>query len=146
MLVLVIILAALGVVVGLASLLSQKGGDAGNDVVMPAKNSCATCSGSDPRCEQLCMLEAAVKDVEYYDDEELDKYRGRSSDSYSDEETDEFADVLYTLRPDDVKGWSRSLTLRGINIPDGLKDELIMMIDDSARTENAAMSDDNKTA
>ena len=46
----------------------------------------------------------------------------------TDEEIAEFEEVLYTLRPSDAAGWSRSLTLRNINIPERLRDELIMLI------------------
>ena len=94
-----------------------------------AEPSCATCSGDDARCEQDCMLEAAVKEIEYYDDEHLDKYAGRSSDSYTDEEIEEFEEVMYTLQPEDVAGWNRSLILRNVNIPDCLKDELIALLE-----------------
>lgn len=72
-------------------------------------------------------MEAATKPVEYFDDEELDAYKGRSSDSYSDDEAAEFADVLETLRAEDVKPWNRSLILRGINMPDQIKDEYIAL-------------------
>ncbi len=75
-----------------------------------------------------CMMEAATQAIEYYEDEELDDFRGRTSDSYTEQEVERFAEVLYTLRPEEVKGWSRSLTLRGINIPDSLKDELLLMM------------------
>ena len=44
------------------------------------------------------------------------------------EEIAEFEEVLYTLRPSDAAGWSRSLTLRNINIPERLRDELILLI------------------
>lgn len=74
------------------------------------------------------MLEAAVKDIEYYDDEQLDKYKNRPADSYTDEEIEEFAEVLYTLQKNDVKGWNRSLILRQINIPNQLKDDLIALL------------------
>lgn len=74
------------------------------------------------------MMEAATKEIEYYDDEELDTYKGRPSDSYSDEEVEEFAEILYTMQPKDVAGWSRSLILRGINLPNQLKDEVIAFI------------------
>ena len=77
------------------------------------------------------MLEAAVRDVEYYDDEELDKYRGRDSADYTDNEAEEFAEVFYTMRPSDVQGWNRSLILRQINLPNQLKDEVIMVINDA---------------
>ena len=75
------------------------------------------------------MMEAATREIEYYDDEELDRYRGRRSDEYTDDEVHEFADVLYTMHPDEVAGWNRSLILRGINLPDALKDEVIMLME-----------------
>lgn|SRR5574344_207096 len=96
-------------------------------IIMP-KGDCSTCNGTNDKCEQECMMEAATKEIEYYDDEELDKYRGRSSDSYQDEEVEEFRDVLYTMRKEDVKGWNRSLILRAVALPDQLKDEVIMII------------------
>ena len=48
---------------------------------------------------------------------------------YDDDETQQFADVLYTMRQDEVAAWCRSLTLRGINLPNALKDEVVMMIE-----------------
>ena len=100
------------------------------DVVMPTSGDCSSCDGTDDKCEQVCMMEAATKDVEYYDDEELDRFRGRESDQYTDEEVEEFATVLYTMQPKEVKGWNRSLILREINLPNQIKDELIAMIED----------------
>ncbi|PVX53557.1 hypothetical protein [Hallella colorans] len=88
---------------------------------------CATCADPTAECEQVCLMRAATKPVEYFDDEELDAYKGRSSDAYTEEETDEFAEVLETLRPEEVRAWSRSLTLRGINMPDGIKSEYIQL-------------------
>jgi hypothetical protein len=75
------------------------------------------------------MMEAAVKDIEYFDDEELDAFRGRPSEDYSDDEAEAFREVLYTMRPEEVKDWNRSLILRGINMPNQLKDEVIMMLE-----------------
>ena len=72
-------------------------------------------------------MEAATKPAEYYDDEELDAFRGRRSDEYNDEEATMFAEVLETLRPDEVRPWSRSLIVRGINMPDQIKDEFIAL-------------------
>lgn len=100
------------------------------DVVAP-KGDCGSCDGSPTsKCEQECMLEAATKPIEYYDDEELDAYRGRPSNAYTDEEAEEFREVLYTMRPDEAAGWSRSLTLRGIEVPNQIKDELLMLVKD----------------
>ena len=77
-----------------------------------------------------CMMEAATKEIEYYDDEELDRFRGRPSDGYTDSEAEAFAEVMQTMRPDEVKGWNRSLILRGINMPDQIKDDFIALADD----------------
>lgn len=76
-----------------------------------------------------CVMEQAVKEIEYFDDEELDAYKGRKSDSYTDEEAAQFAEVLYTMRPSEVKDWTASLILRGISMPDQIKDEAIMLME-----------------
>ena len=126
--ILLLALVALGLLAALLGMLSRKTENNEPEVVQADAASCATCNGEDERCEQECMLEAAVKAIEYYDDEELDQYRGRPSDGYTDSEAEEFADVLYTMKPEEVKGWNRSLILRQINLPNQLKDEVIMMM------------------
>ena len=129
MTILVLILVALGVFSAVLGLLSHKTGNDEDTIVRADTASCATCSGEDERCEQTCMMEAYVKDIEYYDDEELDIFQGRASENYTDEEAEQFAEVLYTMKPEEVKGWNRSLILRHINLPNQLKDEVIMMIE-----------------
>ena len=74
------------------------------------------------------MLAAVSKGIEYYNDEELDRFRGRYSDEYTDEEVEEFREVMLTCKDDEVAGWCRSLQLRGIELPDDLKDELFLII------------------
>ena len=103
-------------------------GEEESPIIQPPAGDCGSCDGNDERCEMECMMEAATQAIEYYEDEELDDFRGRASDSYTEQEVERFAEVLYTLRSEEVKGWSRSLTLRGINIPDSLKDELLLMM------------------
>lgn len=99
------------------------------DVVMPTSGDCSSCDGTDDKCEQVCIMEAATREIEYYDDEELDRFRGRQSNQYTDEEAEEFANILYTMQPQEAKGWNRSLILREINVPNQIKDELITMIE-----------------
>lgn len=127
MLILVISIIVLGLIAATIGLLQGKR-DGDNTIV--EKQTCSTCTGDNAKCEQDCMLEAATREIEYYDDEELDTFRGRPSDGYDDDEAEQFAEVLYTMQPSDVKGWNRSLILRGINVPDQIKDELLMMIND----------------
>jgi len=86
------------------------------------------CCGQHEVCEKDSLLAALSKDIEYYNDEELDRFRGREGDEYAPEEADEFRDVLYTMRSDEVAGWVRSLQLRMINLPDEVKDEVFLIV------------------
>ena len=88
----------------------------------------AECCGQHEICERDSLLAAVSKQIEYYDDEELDRFKGRPSDGYSEEEIEEFRDILYSMQEVDVAGWSRSLQLRGIELPDELKDELFLIV------------------
>jgi hypothetical protein len=96
--------------------------------VVVVKSDCGSCNGINAKCEQECMMEAATKDIEYFDDESLDRFRGREGSEYSDTEAEEFREVLYTMKPDEVKLWNRSLILRQVNIPDQVRDELLMLL------------------
>ena len=91
-----------------------------------ARLQCFAASGLS--CEKESLLAAISKATEYYDDEELDRFRGRGADEYTEEETEEFRDVLYTMRSDEVAGWVRSLQLRQVELPDEVKDEVIMIV------------------
>lgn len=129
MAVLIAAIAALGIIAALTEIFSRRQKGAAHDV-MPAAATCSTCDGTRDKCEQECMMEAATRETEYYDDEELDKYAGIKSGDYADDEADDFAYVLDTMEPGDVAGWCRSLNLRGIELPDQIKDEVIMIIGD----------------
>lgn len=88
------------------------------------------CCGQHEVCEKESLLAALSKEIEYYNDEELDRFQGKESDAYTDEEEEEFRDVLYTMREDEVAGWVRSLQLRGVELPLGLRNEVIMIVGD----------------
>ena len=79
-------------------------------------------------CNLDCMTPIIKKDIDYYDDEELDVYKGKASNQYTDEEAEEFRNVFYTMQEDDVPGWVKSLQQRELNIPDSLKDEVLMVL------------------
>ena len=106
--------------------------DGTEDPIVIGEGDCTTCTPESPRCEQACMMEAATKPIEYFDDEELDAFIGRAASDYTDDEVEQFAYILHTMREDEVAAWSRSLVLRGINLPDQLRDELIMLRDSQA--------------
>ena len=75
-------------------------------------------------------MKAATKPIEYFDDEELDRFRRRSADSYTDDEIDEFREVLYTTLRNEVADWLRSLQLREIELPEQLREEALMLTEE----------------
>ena len=59
------------------------------------------CCGQHATCERDSLLAAVSKEIIYYDDEELDAFKGRESDEYTDE---------------------------GVEIPDQIKDEVLLIV------------------
>lgn len=131
MLYLALSIIAIGIVTAAVGYFSY-GKDGDETIVRPSAD-CATCTGENDKCELDCMMEAATKEIEYFDDEELDAYKGRTADSYNDDEVAEFEYVLETMKPHEVADWCRSLVMRGINLPDQVKDEAIMIINDARK-------------
>lgn len=39
-----------------------------------------------------------------------------------------FRDIFYTMQDTDVAGWVRSLMLRGISLPEEIKDEVFLIV------------------
>ena len=125
----VVIVAVALVAVGLVAYTLSRTGKSGEEQPLVYGKDCLTCSGENDKCEQECTMEAALRPVEYFDDEELDAFKGRASDGYEDDEVEQFAYVLHTMQTEDVAPWMRSLTLRGINLPDELKDEVMLLLE-----------------
>ncbi len=86
------------------------------------------CCGQHEVCEKESLLAALSKQIEYFDDEELDRFRGRDEEDYTADEINEFRDILYTMRSDEVAGWVRSLQLRQIELPNEIKDEVFLIV------------------
>ncbi|MBQ4276640.1 MAG: phospholipase [Bacteroidaceae bacterium] len=86
------------------------------------------CCGQHEVCERDSLLAAVSKEIEYFDDEELDRFRGRSSSDYDEDETDEFREILYSMREAEVAAWVRSLQLRAVELPDALKPEVLLIV------------------
>ena len=86
------------------------------------------CCGINDVCPSEMMLRHLDDPIEYFDDEELDAFKGREPDDYSADELEQWRDVLYTLRHDELLAWERSIKKRGIHLPDVIKEELISML------------------
>lgn len=103
----------------------RPGGRMPGDGSVPGDDS--QCCGMHTVCEKT-NLSPVTGEIVYYDDEELDRFKGRTDDEYSPGEIEEFRDVLLTLLPEDVAGWSRSIQVRGITLPAEIRDELLMIV------------------
>ena len=98
---------------------------------MPAaESSCNDDCGLGEVCPATEVLRCESQPVVYYDDEELDAFRGRDADGYNDAEIEQWRDILYTLRPDDLLGWGQSVKRRGITMPAPIRDEFLMLYKD----------------
>lgn len=105
------------------------GGDSEEDASVetsPSEES-QECCGLHLVCEKDSLSPMSAE-IEYYDDEELDRFIGRTPDSYTPEEEEEFREVLMTLRPEDVSGWARSITQRHLELPADVRDALLMLV------------------
>lgn len=87
------------------------------------------CCGAHEVCEAETLLALSDK-VIYYDDEELDRFRGVGADGYDDSAIDEFREVLLTLQTHEVAGWLRSLALRKVEPPAEIREEALMIVSD----------------
>ncbi len=86
------------------------------------------CCGQHAVCEKDSLLAGISKSIVYYDDEDLDAYKGIPADQYTEEQIEQFRDIFYTMQEVDVAGWSRSLQLRGIELPESLRDEVFLIV------------------
>ena len=86
------------------------------------------CCGTHDVCPSEMMLKHMNDPVVYYEDEELDAFKGRAANEYTPDEVEQWRDVLYTLQHDDLMGWERSVKKRGIVMPEVIKEELISLI------------------
>lgn len=87
----------------------------------------ATCVLHDNCPSEQLLAGVCAETPVYYDDEELDAFAGRHPDEYTAEEVEQFRDVLYTLRHNEIIAWYQSLGRRGVTLPETLHDELMML-------------------
>lgn len=88
------------------------------------------CCGKHTVCEKQKLAEARLHAAKYFDDEELDRFRGRHSHEYEDSDIEEFRYVMYTMKQQEVREWMECLTARGIELPDALKEECFALMNE----------------
>ena len=136
MLILLLAIILLGVFTASYAMITNKGDDRSSasggtdtvtsDALLRVRN--MECCGQHAICEKDALLKAIDKGIEYYDDEDLDMYSGRAADNYTEEEEEDFRDVLYTMKEQEVAGWVRSLQLRGIELPPSVREEALFVM------------------
>ena len=126
MLVLVGILVGLFLLLALGTWLSNR---FGKQTTEPEEeNSIALdCCGAHEICDFEEMLNTP-DEIVYFEDEELDRYKGVNPNEYEDEQIDEFREVLYTLDSEEVRKWLLSIERRKIQLPSVLKQEAIQLL------------------
>lgn len=126
-LIILIAVAVVGVVLYVAHRINVKrNGGVEEPIVEPTPQE--ECCGQHEVCEKDMLLAFIDKEIVYYNDEELDAYIGKFPEDYTDEQIEQFRDVFYTLKPEEIAGWARSLQLRGILMPAIIQDEFLMMV------------------
>lgn len=89
------------------------------------------CCGLHATCERDSLIDAVSPEIEYFDDEELDRFAGRRPESYDDDEIEEFREVLLSMPADNIAPWARSISLRGISLPGCIADELLLIVSEA---------------
>ena len=95
------------------------------------------CCGMHLVCEKDLPVDKEGKII-YYDDEELDRLADTDPATYTDDDIEQFRDILLTLLPEDIAGWNKSLELRHIALPPAVHDEMLMIVSEMRQTLNAA--------
>lgn len=85
------------------------------------------CCGAHEVCDKDSLY---ISDsvIEYFEDEDLDKFSGIKQEDITEEQIEQLSDVFYTLKEGDVAAWLRSLQLRRIELPDFLREQALMVV------------------
>ena len=102
---------------------SNKGGQEDEVASEPLEE----CCGAHEVCE-TDLINKMSEEIIYYEDEELDAYKNFEENDYNDDQIDEFREVLYSLKENEMTAWLRSLELRKIELPSVIKSELVFML------------------
>ena len=115
---LLLMILAAGLIAAIAGLIAARRARRKGETLPPPRAARPDgCCGQHEGCEKELLIAAATAtEADYFADEE-----------------EAFREVLYTMRPDEVPAWVRALQVRGIALPDALKDEVLMLIDEAAQ-------------
>lgn len=81
------------------------------------------CCGAHEVCEH--PADELNAEPEYFDDEELDRFKRRLSHEYTDDEANEFREIFNTMLDSEKTLWLKSLRMRHIGLPQQVKQEML---------------------
>lgn len=123
-----IAMVVIGVILYIHDRLTNKTSENTTQEVEPQQEECSDdCCGTHDVCPSEMMLKHINGPIVYYDDEELDAFKGRDANDYNDDELEQWRDVLYTLRHDELLSWERSIKKRGLMLPSVIKEEFMSL-------------------
>ncbi|TAJ13270.1 hypothetical protein DMA11_09500 [Marinilabiliaceae bacterium JC017] len=119
----------IGIVIALAIAFwaSAKGKDQSKSDQQPTIDIPSDCCGAHEVCESESLLNFKAEII-YYEDEELDAFKNVEDAAYTDDQIEEFRDILYSLRAREVAGWLKSLQLREITPPSVIREEALLIV------------------
>ncbi len=126
------LMVVVGLILYLIDLRGRKGGDGESQPSQPNEPVQPACVDESCSLHGMCpsdmLLESmASEEIVYYDDEELDTFKGRPATGYTSDEEELWRDVIYTLAGSDLLGWEQSVKKRGLVMPASIHDEFIML-------------------
>ncbi|MHB9054956.1 MAG: phospholipase [Paludibacteraceae bacterium] len=126
MVALILLLVLVGLTVFVATYFNRKGKDESVEVVL---NENSECCGAHAVCERENLQITNTK-IEYFDDEELDELAGIQPDKFTQKQLDSVSEVFYSLKENDVAPWLKSLQLRNVQLPDFIREEAFMIVEE----------------
>ncbi|MBO6250878.1 MAG: phospholipase [Muribaculaceae bacterium] len=121
------LLMVVGLVLWLLDRRARNRGDVA-PLVEPPQGCTDDCCSTHATCPSTQLLAAECGPLAYFDDEELDDYRGREAQDYTDDEVEQWRDVLMTLRATDLLPWRQSVKRRGLVMPQAIADEFLLRV------------------
>lgn len=98
-----------------------------NDDSTASADSCHSSSGLCCGLHAICEkgLPKSTEDL-YFDDEELDRFQGKKPADYTNDEIEEFRDVMMSVPADELGLWARCIGMRHLMLPEAVRDELLL--------------------
>ncbi len=124
MLVLVIILVVAALLLYVFTIINRRNKKEEVEIVV---NDDGECCGAHAVCDKDSLLLSDDK-IEYFDDEELDVLACVAVSDYTEAQIKQLHDVFYTLKEHEVAAWLRSLQLRRIELPNELREEVLLVV------------------